>query len=219
MTPLADVGGRRSLTLAVRAIHGLFSSRSHFSLDGKHLMFLNTRSHRFLSRSLAMAFAVAGGALLSTVAQAQMATGSGCTNCGGASAPVAAYSQPMTTQYSQPMMQASYSASGTVVNSYSGNSCAGNSYSCNPCSSNSYAGCASTRRHCSSSHRAVRYRQPSRSCGTTYTSAQAYSGGCCSGSGAYPAANSYPMRGVSQVSHVSAPVMQTGAGCAGGNCR
>ncbi len=164
-------------------------------------MFLNICSHRFLSRSLTMAVVLACGVTLSSVAEAQMATGSGCTNC-GASAPVVTYSAPAAVQYSQPVAQQSYPVSSTVGHSYSNSSC---------------SGFTSAPRRCSSSRRAVAHSyRPSSSCGSTYTSAPVYSSSsCCSGGGSYSAA-SYP---VSTATRVSTPVMQTGAGCPGGNCR
>lgn len=203
-------GGRRRSTFInplIRAVQGTSCSRPHFSPYGKQLMFLNTRSNRFLSRALVMAFAATCGVSVSSVAQAQMATGSGCTNCGGASSPVITYSSPATTQYSQPMTPQSYPASTTVMQSYP---------------SSSRAGCASTRRRCSSPQRmVVHHRQPSNCCGTTYSNTPVYSGGNrYSGNGAYTTVNSYPMSGVSNnMMQVSTPVMQTGAGCPGGNCR
>ncbi|TWU10310.1 hypothetical protein Pla52o_56830 [Novipirellula galeiformis] len=204
---VADSGGRCSFTLAGAQSKDCPPRVSTFSPHGKHLMFLNPRSPRFLTRSLAMAFAVACGVSLSSVAQAQMATGSGCTNCGGASSPVVTYSSAAPAQYSQSMTQQSYPASTTVVRSYP---------------SSSHWSCASTQRRCSSSRRsAVHYRQPSSSCGTTYSNAAVYSSGSCgSGCGSSTTVNRYPTSGVSNNAiQVSAPVMQTGAGCASGNCR
>ncbi|WP_145352596.1 hypothetical protein [Roseimaritima multifibrata] len=164
-------------------------------------MFLNIHSHRFLSRSLAMAFTVACGLSLSSVAQAQMAVGSTCTNCVGGSAQTVTYSSPATAQYSHPVTQHSYPAGTTVSHSY-------------PHSVSS--GCSSNRRCHSASRRSVtRYRQPSSTCGTTYSSTPVYSASSCS-NGSCNTVNSYPTSGVT---HVSTPVMRTGASCASGNCR
>ncbi|WP_153556314.1 hypothetical protein [Roseimaritima sediminicola] len=193
---------------------------------------MNVCSKRFLSRSLATAFAVVCGVSLSSVAQAQMPVGSGCTNCGGSSAPATTYSQPATTYtspattytspattYSQP---ASYSSrpAGTVVR-----------YA-QPCGSST--GCGSARRSYSSARPTVgHFRHGGNRCGTAYRQAPVYSqatsysqpvqtvGGCGAGgcSGAVQPASAirhYPAGGTYQVAR---PVMQTGAGCGSGNCR
>ncbi len=178
-------------------------------LHGKHLMSLKTRSHRFLSRSLAMAVAVVCGLTLSSIAQAQMATGSGCTNC-GTSSPAVTYGTPVST-HSQPMATQSYPAT-----SYPAATTCGQSYS-NGC-------CSNTQRRCSTSHRrVVRHRHSNASCRTRSrcNSTPVYSSGCGSSGGAsYPAASTYHSGNViSHATPVSTPVMQTGAGCPGGNCR
>ncbi|TWT67338.1 hypothetical protein [Allorhodopirellula solitaria] len=175
-----------------------------------------TISSRFLTRSLAMTVAVACGVSLSSAAQAQMATGSGCTNC-GTSAPVVSsapvYGSAATTQYSQPVSTQSYPATSCCGGSTASHASVGSS--CSGYSSKRH--CGSSKRRCHSSRRSVvSYSQPRSSCGSTYSSTPVYSGGCGgSGSASYTTVSSYPSGGV--VSQ-GTPVMQTGAGCVGGNC-
>lgn len=162
-------------------------------------MSLKFRSHRFLSRSLAMAVAALCGLTLSSVAQAQIATGSGCTNC-GTNSPVVTYSAPVSTQYSQPIATQSYPAATAHRQSYSSGCC------------------ASTPQRWSTSHRRVAHYRHSKSACQTRTGChrRGYSSGWkSSGCNSYPASNTYSGHRVSYAT----PVMQTGAGCASGNCR
>ncbi len=179
-----------------------YQSPSH----GKQLMSQYSRSSRIYAHSLAIAFAVACGIALSSSAQAQMAAGSGCTNC-GSNVPGVTYSGVSMTQNAQAIPEQSY-----PVTSYPGETTIGHG-----CGSNGGTACSSGRRHCSSRRSIVRYRQPSRSYGARYSSVPAYSNSCgCSGGVSYPSASTYPS---STVVSYGTPVMQTGAGCPGGNCR
>lgn len=208
---LADPSGRCPLRLSYVHFKDCILHVSAFP-PWKHLMLLNTRSHQSLTRSLAIAAAVACGFSLSSAAQAQMVAGSGCTNCGGASNSVVTYSQPMASQNYTP---ASHPSQAAYTQSYP---------------SSSYSGCSSTRQRCSSSHRSVvRHRHTNNSCGGRFSNASVHSSGCgqssgCGGSGnvSYPADDSYTVSNSysgGSVMQVSTPVMQTGAGCPGGNCR
>lgn len=214
---MADRSGRRPLRLSYVHFKDCILHVSAFP-PWKHLMLLNTRSSQSLTRSFAIAAAVACGFSLPAAAQAQMVAGSGCTNCGGASNSAVTYSQPMTSQNYTPT---TYPSQTTYAQSYP---------------SSSYSGCSNTRQRYSSAHGSVgRHRHANHSCGARYSSTRVPSSGCgqstgCGGSGSisYPAGGSYSTGNSyatgnsysgGSVMQVSTPVMQTGAGCPGGNCR